>query len=63
MSKSLLRLRLTRGRRLGQFAMLPSLRPRVKRLVQNDLDVLSHPKVALSDSALNIYSRPLYGKK
>ena len=29
--------------------MLPSLRARVKRLVQNDLDVLSHPKVALSN--------------
>ena len=47
MWKSLLRLRLTRGRRLGQFAMFPSLRPRVERLVQNDLDVLSRTKVTL----------------
>ena len=28
--------------------MLPSLRPRVKRLMQDDFDVLSHPKVALN---------------
>jgi len=49
MSKSVLRLRLTRGRRLGSSVHCPGLRPRVKRIVQNDLDVLSRPRVALSN--------------
>jgi len=41
--------RLTRGRMLGRFEMLPSLRQRVERSRDNDFTTLVSDKVALSN--------------
>ena len=48
-SKSFCTSRLTRGRRLGQFAMLPSLGPRVKQRRGKNFDMLTSYEVALSN--------------
>ena len=48
-SKSFFTSCLTRGRRLGQFAILPSLWPRVKRRRSKDFDMLTSYELALSN--------------